>query len=744
MPEDRRHTSSVRRLAAIMFTDIVGYTSLMGKDEDRAFEILRVNKEIHERLISKYRGTFIKEMGDGILVSFNSSSDAVRCALEIQTESREKEISLKIGMHEGEMVFAGDDVLGDGVNIASRLQDVTEPGAVTVSEAIYRNVRNKPGIYTAFLEEKVLKNVDEPVKVYQVSDQEISVDVKKPEKPAMWLRKTGVYVMAATGILLVAAVLLWKFLPGNEKNLPSSEVVMDKTIAVLPFADYSPNKDNEYFCNGMMDVIITHLQKVGDLLVKSRTSVEQYRNRTKDVETIGKELKVAYVLEGSVGKIGDNYRINAQLIDTKTGNHLWAEYYDDKLTENIFEYQSELAKKVATSLHAVLTPDERNRIEKRPTEHAEAWDLIQKGFEMWNKQLESNDPAREIQLAFNLFRKALEIDPNYSEAYATIGWIYSMIGKPDSAMIYLDKALLLDPENASAYRNKGGIYRIKGNTDLAIEYLSKAVELAPNEVWANQILGMIYWRDLNDIRKGLPYINKLAQLDFGNKFDTYSGIGNYFITIGYYEKAEKYYRISIDLRPVCDWNITEYVWTLALQGKFNESLNFIDSICSVTDCESQGARLRLLVHTLLHEYKQAETAFNQLVEAGGSPFILDSVHVAYSYKKLGKKSEAMAILENINSSYGNLLNKNANWFICLCMASVQSQLENKEEALQYLSKAIEFGLENGGHDFLVIDPTLENLRDDPEFKALVKRAQDEKAAIRAQVKEMIDNGEIDL
>jgi len=135
-----------RRLAAIMFTDIVGYTALMGKDEDSAFETLRINKEIHIRLIDKYRGTLIKEMGDGILVSFNSSSDAVRCAFEIQNESKAKEIPLKIGIHEGEMVFAGDDVLGDGVNIASRLEAVTETGNITISEAIYRNVKNKPGI----------------------------------------------------------------------------------------------------------------------------------------------------------------------------------------------------------------------------------------------------------------------------------------------------------------------------------------------------------------------------------------------------------------------------------------------------------------------------------------------------------------------------------------------------------------------------------------------------------------------
>ena len=169
-----------RRLAAIMFTDIVGYTALMGSDEDHAFEILRKNREIHSKLVEEFQGTLIKEMGDGMLISFNLASDAVRCAIEIQKESRGQNIPLKIGIHEGEMVFEGNDVLGDGVNIAARIQDNTDNGCITISGSVYRDIKNKTGIKAEFVQEKSFKNMDEPIKVYKGCTPKIWVDSSSP------------------------------------------------------------------------------------------------------------------------------------------------------------------------------------------------------------------------------------------------------------------------------------------------------------------------------------------------------------------------------------------------------------------------------------------------------------------------------------------------------------------------------------------------------------------------------------
>ena len=262
-----------RRLAAIMFTDIVGYTALMGSDEDRAFEVLRKNREIHSKLIEQFKGTLIKEMGDGMLISFNLASDAVRCAIEIQKACKEQNIPLKIGIHEGEMVFEGNDVLGDGVNIASRLQGETKEGCITISGSVYRDIKNKHGIQAEFIEEKTLKNVDEPIKVYQVFCQEENVPQNRKAIKAK--SKLKYYLLGSLSLVLIAFAI-WQTPPRKDvSNLPiiPASVEVDRSIAVLPFTDMSPNEDQKYFCDGVLEEILMHLYKIGDLRVRHRASV---------------------------------------------------------------------------------------------------------------------------------------------------------------------------------------------------------------------------------------------------------------------------------------------------------------------------------------------------------------------------------------------------------------------------------------------------------------------------------------
>ena len=202
------------RHAAIMFTDIVGYTALMGSDEDRAFEVLRENREIHSKLIEQFNGTLIKEMGDGMLVSFNLASDAVRCAIEIQKASIEQDIPLKIGIHQGEMVFEGNDVLGDGVNIASRIQDGTEEGCITISGSVYRDIKNKAGIRTEFIKERNFKNVDERIKVYRVINgedhEELSIHKNQSTNNNQFLKKRNIqYGIIALLLIVIPALMIW-------------------------------------------------------------------------------------------------------------------------------------------------------------------------------------------------------------------------------------------------------------------------------------------------------------------------------------------------------------------------------------------------------------------------------------------------------------------------------------------------------------------------------------------------------
>jgi hypothetical protein len=255
-----------RRLAAIMFTDIVGYTALMGSDEDKAFKVLRKNREIQRPIIKKYRGECLKEMGDGILASFHTASDAVRCAGEIQQAVKEEGIGLRIGIHEGEVVFEGGDVLGDGVNVASRLEEFAEEGCINISGAVYSNIKNKAGIRTEFIEEKKLKNVYDPIRVYKVlSDEEVDKQggkERKSTKPQINILR---FILYGLGIAIIVIFLIWKFIPFKEN------IVLEKSIAVRPFWNESDDPENEYFVNGMCEEIRTHLSKIADLKVFSRS-----------------------------------------------------------------------------------------------------------------------------------------------------------------------------------------------------------------------------------------------------------------------------------------------------------------------------------------------------------------------------------------------------------------------------------------------------------------------------------------
>ena len=306
-----------------MFTDIVGYTALMGSDENRAFETLKKNRLIHSELIEQFKGTLIKEMGDGMLISFNLASDAVYCAIEIQRKCKEQKLPLKIGIHEGEMVFDDNDVLGDGVNIASRIQDDTKVGCISISGSVYHDIRNKPDIKAEFLEEKKFKNVNEKIKVFRVSwGDEVDGNSKNQHS-----KKRNI-VIAAIGILviIVAATLVWQFGDLNGTSPPSPEALedKDKSIAVLPFTNLSEDKENQHFADGLVDDLLNRLALIDEFKVISHTSSDTYRERGKKrIPEIAKELGVTHIVEGSVQKYDNKARITVQLIDAKNDDHLW-------------------------------------------------------------------------------------------------------------------------------------------------------------------------------------------------------------------------------------------------------------------------------------------------------------------------------------------------------------------------------------------------------------------------------------
>jgi len=320
MPEDRR-------LAAIMFTDIVGYTTLMGKDEDKAFDMLARNRTIHQSFIEKFKGTQIKEVGDGILVSFPLATEAVRCAIEIQKACIGQKIPLKIGIHEGEIIYTETDVWGDTVNVAARLQEIGTEGCIFISDTVYRSIKNKSDITVEFVEERNLKNIDELLKIYNVS-----------------------YAVVTSGL--------------NQTIVSASVSPKEKSIIVLPFENISSDPEQDYFSDGLTEEIITDLSHIHDLLVISRNSAMTFKGSGKTTKEIAEKVNVRYVLEGSVRKSGNNLRIVAQLIDALSDTHLWAEKYSGTL-DDVFDIQEKVSRSITDSLKLKLTSKEKAHIQAR-------------------------------------------------------------------------------------------------------------------------------------------------------------------------------------------------------------------------------------------------------------------------------------------------------------------------------------------------------------------------------------------
>ncbi len=378
-----------RRLAAIMFTDMVGYTSLSQKNEALGLELLQEHRRLLRPLFPKHNGREIKTIGDSFLVEFASALEALRCAFDIQqllneldvNRPPEKRILLRVGIHLGDVVHSEKDVQGDAVNVASRIEPLASPGGITITEQVYHQIRNKFEFPFVSLGQQSLKNVHDPVEVYRV-------------------------------------VLPWEMQLSNEPSLEK------RRIAVMPFTNISPDPRDEYFADGMTEELISTLSRIGELRVISRTSVMHYKGTSKNLGEIARELRVGSILEGSVRKASDDLRITAQLIDTGNDEHLWSQDYDRKL-ENVFAIQREIAQSVAEVLKIRLLSGEKKSIEKRPTENTEAYALYLKGRYYWNERVrDSNDKA------VRCFEEAVKLDPNYALAYS---------GLADCYLIYSDR-----------------------------------------------------------------------------------------------------------------------------------------------------------------------------------------------------------------------------------------------------------------------------------------------------------------
>ncbi|MXN64932.1 tetratricopeptide repeat protein [Stappia sp. GBMRC 2046] len=491
-----------RRLAAILATDVVGYSRLMGADETGTLAALKAQRtELIDPKVAQYNGRIIKLMGDGALMEFPSVVDAVIFATEMQLEMQQRNASLaedrqihyRIGINIGDVIVEDDDIFGDGVNIAARLEGLAEPGGICIGRNVRNQIRDKVDLNLEELGEVEVKNIARPIRAFRVLLDEKASALSTPvvAVPSLRPRKMKPKVLMILGMLmaLLGTVAWWHFANPSRTDNANGVVQHSPTeatsIAVLAFKNLSGEADQAYLSDAIAEDITTELSRFGNLFVISRESAFSYRDQTKTARQIGQELGVRYLLEGSVQLSGSHMRVTVQLIDTREQNHVWAEKYDREVTD-ILVVQDDIVRSVVTALGEKIWHEAAESLQSKPLESFEAYDFSLRGSEALHKLTkDSNQEARR------LYKKALELDPGLPDAHLGLAWTYYLdydAQWSDTGTEALDQAYryaqIANDEGAPGYeihRLFGQISAARGDHEKALQHIARAIELNPND-----------------------------------------------------------------------------------------------------------------------------------------------------------------------------------------------------------------------------------------------------------------------
>ena len=562
-------TRNTRRLSAILAADVAEYSRLMHADEAGTITAWQAaRREAIDPTLAHHDGHVVKRTGDGVLAEFSTVENAVRCAVALQEALAGNSLNFRMGIHLGDITDDGDDIHGDGVNIAARLEGLAEPGGICISGDVFNQVQNKLNLAFTDTGEQEVKNIARPIRVYRLELGEAATKGTLSRETASPKTNITIAVSIIAVIAAIAGLFVWQ--PWTVRNTsPVAEKMAapsqkKPSIAVLPFNNMSGDVEQEYFSDGITEDLITDLSKISGLIVIARNSTFAYKGKSPDIRDVGRELGVRFVLEGSVRKAGGQVRINAQLIDAETGAHLWAERYDGSL-DDVFGLQDKVTAKIITVLAVQLTKGEQKRIARKETENAEAYNIFLKGWEQYQRQRPQSfrkaivlfekaavlDPnysranaalaaiywqawkrhwhnkvgvhnihiarvkaedylakamrnptplSRQVSAAMLAQRghhsdaitegeRAIALDPNDAEGFATLAGAFTLAGRPQEALPLIERAVRLNPHFPASYLYELGLARFSlGEFDLAATALEKAVALNPDDRWSSRIL----------------------------------------------------------------------------------------------------------------------------------------------------------------------------------------------------------------------------------------------------------------
>ena len=623
-----------RRLAAIMYTDMVGYTALGQKNEALSLALVEEQRRLVRPILSRHSGREVKTMGDAFLVEFLNALDAVRCAYDIQRATREfnmslaeeKKIRLRVGVHLGDVVESQGDISGDAVNVASRIEPLAEEGGVCVTRQIYESTHNKLEMPMVSMGMKSLKNVGEPMEVYRM------------------------------------------VMPWEKERVEAAQRFESRRVAVLPFANMSPDSKDEYFADGITEEIISTVSSVGGLSVISRTSVMGYKGTTKKLKEIGRELEAGTVLEGSFRKAGESIRVTAQLIDVNTDSHLWAESYDRELRD-IFAVQTDIAKRIADALKVKILPAEKARLERAPTKSTDAFALYLKGRHYWNERTEAS-----MRTGIKYFEKALELDPEFALAYVGIADCYAVLvghgymgrgeGHP-KALECLTKALSIDQGLGEAHAARGLLLHGEWEWEKAEVEFTKALELSPNYAtghhWYSQLLA-----SSGRLKEAIAEISRARELD-PNSLQILSTLGIWTFYAGDADKDLEIQRRVLAIDPGFIPALANSFQPFVTKGMIAEAKGIIQSYLALVGMPKNLLGPYAYVYAQVGELDEAKRILSE-IEGLGKDIHTQPLSVVMAYWRLGQREPALgwlrrAILEKdtdllfvrINPDYEQLI-----------------------------------------------------------------------------------------
>lgn len=706
----------------MFFSDIVGYTRLMGSDEDGAYDLMKQNLNIHEAVFEKYNGKVIKELGDGILGTFEHADDACSAGIEIQKAWQKRgDLELRIGLHAGEIIHDRGDVFGDAVNVASRIQSIGVPSCVIFSEKLKNLLTENADFPHVKLGQFKLKNVQKGLTLYALSAEplvvprrEQMINTIKYQERKTWRYWVGIGLLIAI-IGVLAGLNLW----GGKGNNWTKE----KSIAVLPLKNLNADAAKEYFSDGLTEDIITHLSRIQSLRVISRSSVALYKNSSESNQEIALALGVSTLLEGSVQWAGEALRIRVRLIDAATNETLWAETFDPDQVEDLFLVQTTIAETIAKSLEADVSMSELEQIQERPTASFDAYQEYLEGRGLYYEyQLEEN--KQSIQS----FKDAIDMDATFALAWAGLGDAYAqMYGLYNFDTLWLDssivagkRAIEINPRLVEGHKALGSAYYYNSQYVLAQEYLEKAVELSPNHAQAVGNLATIYFIS-GELDKSLQLQKKAVDLN-PKSFIPFQVLGWNYRLLENQTEAQRWLKSSIALRASFD-TYEQLGLSLLTQGKKDSVEVLIGQIDRLVNGDPYVPQAAGTLAYMIRDTSLAKKYFEQAMKGSEDwrvdPYFYSPIYLADILLSEGKTEEANRFINLRLEDYQLELERDeVEKEFAVFVAALYLMKGEKARALEYLALAKEMRFQD--YQMLEINPLFDALRDDPSFILLIE------------------------